>query len=700
MTAFWTNVRRVRTHPLFLVLACAVALACDQPTEPRAIDATAPEIEVSRALGPVAHSVQEAEVQAVVRDSVGVKRIAYRVNEGAEQPVEVRGGPEVQVRFRVPLTGIWNVVKVYAYDAAGNVGEATTVVTHDDGAAPTLTRYAPRADTVSNRGIRFVVEAKDSTGVAEITLSVNGGAATPMKSDCLGEAWEPTPCGRHGERRGWSSTLSAAVPGANTLRVTARDSVGNEATATWTLNLVPTVALRSPAAAAEVTGDSMRVEGTATFVEPVVRLGIQVNGGPVRNVTVAPAASVPFALSAPLEDAGNVVTIHAYDAAGNTGRMAVSVVRSARAAGTGPWASVEAGGGHSCALTKAGVAYCWGDNAYGQLGTGDLATRAAPSPVAGGHTFASLATGYQHSCGVTTAGAALCWGKNDMGQLGNGGSANASVPTPVSGGRAFVRVEAGTSFTCGLTAGGAVYCWGIGEGVGAEAATCTMGAFTRFCSPTPVLASGTLAFRAMDVGSSHVCALTEAGAAYCWGYNYFGVVGDGTRTDARTPVAVKGGLAFRSISAGSISSCGVTAAGKGYCWGVNLYGELGTGTYPGNPPNGPYTPDAVAFERPWAIVETGGAFTCGVAAGSGAGYCWGEDYPNQQLGRGKIDYALRISPGPVLGGISFARIAPGGGYACGLSTGGAVYCWGAGQQGQLGYGQRSNSAFPVRVVDP
>lgn len=693
------HVRRVRTHALTLLLAGVSALACDQPTEPRPVDATAPMVVVSRAPGPVAHSVQDVELEVVVRDSVGIKRITYRVNEGAEQPVEVRGVAEVQTRFRVPLAGTWSVVKVYAYDAAGNVGEATTVFRRDDGAAPTLARYAPLADTVSSRGIRFVVDAKDSTGIAEITLSVNGGAAAPMKFDCLGEPSEPTPCGRYGERRGWSSTLSAAVPGANTLRVTARDSVGNDTTVTWTLNLVPTVALRSPAAAAEVTGDSVRVSGTASFVEPVVRLGIQVNGGPIRGIPVTPAASVSFELSAALEDAGNVVTIHAYDAAGNAGRSAVSVVRSARAAATGPWASVEPGWGHSCALTKAGAAYCWGDNTYGQLGTGDLATRAAPAPVAGGHTFASLSAGYYHNCGVTTAGAMLCWGRNNNGQLGTGGSANVSVPTPVSGGRAFSRVGAGTNLSCGLTAGGAVYCWGIGEAVGAEAATCNMGTYTQYCSPTPVLASGTLAFRAMDVGASHVCALTEGGAAYCWGYNYFHALGDGTASNARSPVAVKGGLAFRSISAGSIASCGVTAAGKGYCWGINLYGELGTGSTAHNPAEGRNMLDPVAFDRPWAVVETGGGFTCGVA-GAGEGYCWGEDYPNHQLGRGKIDYSLRTTPGRVLGGVSFAHIAPGGGHACGLSTGGAVYCWGSGQLGQLGYGQRSNSAFPVRVIDP
>ncbi len=73
-------------------------------------------------------------------------------------------------------------------------------------------------------------------------------------------------------------------------------------------------------------------------------------------------------------------------------------------------------------------------------------------------------------------------------------------------------------------------------------------------------------------------ALTTMGAAYCWGYNNHGELGDGTTTQRTSPVAVLGGLTFATVSAGNVFTCGVTTGGAAYCWGHNESGELGDGT--------------------------------------------------------------------------------------------------------------------------
>ena len=88
---------------------------------------------------------------------------------------------------------------------------------------------------------------------------------------------------------------------------------------------------------------------------------------------------------------------------------------------------------HACALTTNGTAYCWGDNPYGELGTGDTTTSATPVPVAGGLLWRSLDVGLDTTCGIATSGIAYCWGLNDDAAVGDGTRTNRTVPTRVLG---------------------------------------------------------------------------------------------------------------------------------------------------------------------------------------------------------------------------------------------------------------------------
>ena len=340
------------------------------------------------------------------------------------------------------------------------------------------------------------------------------------------------------------------------------------------------------------------------------------------------------------------------------------------------FATVSAGGGHVCAVTTPGAAYCWGANVAGQLGDGATGERVTAVLVAGGLIFATVSAGPEHTCGVTAGSAAYCWGANDAGALGDGTTTNRSSPVPVSGGLTFATVSAGgvsgARHTCGVTTGGAADCWGANA-----AGELGDGTTTNRSSPVPV--SGGLIFATVSAGPEYTCGVTTGGATYCWGANDVGELGDGTTTNRSSPVPVSGGLTFATVSTGGVGrrnhTCGVTTGGAAYCWGANEFSQLGDGTTTDRS-----SPVPVSGGLTLAAVSTGAIHTCAVTTG-GAAYCWGANDAGE-LGDGTR--MNRMTPVAVLDAPTFTTVSAGGSHTCGVAADGRVYCWGSNQWGQLG----------------
>lgn len=122
---------------------------------------------------------------------------------------------------------------------------------------------------------------------------------------------------------------------------------------------------------------------------------------------------------------------------------------------------VFAGSFHSCGLTGAGAAYCWGHGANGRIGDGGSTSRNTPTAVSGGLSFSSLSAGNSTTCGLTGAGAVYCWGSGFYGQLGDGRTVDSSTPVAVAGGHTFASLANGTySSSCGIKSTGETWCWG------------------------------------------------------------------------------------------------------------------------------------------------------------------------------------------------------------------------------------------------
>jgi alpha-tubulin suppressor-like RCC1 family protein len=246
---------------------------------------------------------------------------------------------------------------------------------------------------------------------------------------------------------------------------------------------------------------------------------------------------------------------------------------------------VSAGAIFMCGIDFSGSTWCWGQDGGGNLGRDAVfSSKYSPARISSSLVFTSLAAGFQHTCGLTADGTAYCWGYGLNGALGNGAMSSSTTPVAVSGGLKFRKIVAGFFYTCGIAADGA-YCWGRNRfgNLGSDTGICTdQGAQDARCpSSVPLKVASSQTF--VDIGAQErvVCALTAAGAAWCWGDNQFGELGNGTTSGTApnpVPVAVSGGLTFTTIAAGQRFACGATADGAIYCWGQNNLGQIGQGS--------------------------------------------------------------------------------------------------------------------------
>ena len=279
------------------------------------------------------------------------------------------------------------------------------------------------------------------------------------------------------------------------------------------------------------------------------------------------------------------------------------------------FASVSAGSTFTCALTTGGEAFCWGNAGADDEGAGAVPgariERRVPSAIGGGHRFASLSAGGTHACAVTTAGVAYCWGENGSGQLGDGTTTTSEVPVRVATTERFRSVTTGYAHACGLATDGRAYCWGARARDRADAARAR-----------PLAIGGALRFTSLSAGNFYTCGVATSGAGYCWGDNEFGQLGDGTTDPSREPRVVKGGHRFRRIVAkratGRAHTCGLSAEGKAMCWGW-ISEALGRQDL-----DDTYTPGPVVGGLSFRALSAGFSHTCGVST-RGEVYCWGDD---------------------------------------------------------------------------
>jgi alpha-tubulin suppressor-like RCC1 family protein len=353
-----------------------------------------------------------------------------------------------------------------------------------------------------------------------------------------------------------------------------------------------------------------------------------------------------------------------------------------------PSATISVGGYHTCYLSTGGGVKCWGFNFYGQIGDNTTIDRHTPVDVVGLTSgVMNISAGAGHNCVVMDSGGVKCWGRNNRGQLGDRSTVNRLTPVEVySLSSGVIEVAAGSEHTCALTTTGGVKCWGEND-VGQLGNNTTLDRYR----PVDVygLTSGVVT---ISTGGGHTCALTISGGVKCWGFNYEGQLGDGSRTIRLKPVDVVGLTSgVIAISAGKTHTCAVTSSGGIKCWGGNVRGQLGDNTIKDRdiPIN------VVGLASGVMNVSAGGWHTCALTEGGGV-KCWGWNYRGQL---GDNTTTIRKYPDDVVGLTSgVLAVVVGREHTCAVTDSGGVKCWGLNNYGQLGDNTTENRLTPVDVV--
>ena len=315
-----------------------------------------------------------------------------------------------------------------------------------------------------------------------------------------------------------------------------------------------------------------------------------------------------------------------------------------------------------------------------------------------------LAAGLDHSLVLTSGGAVYAWGWNMTGQLGNGNINGSDVPVKVRlpGRTKATAIGAGFAHSLAVTSTGAAFAWGKNyNGNLGNGSTTDSEGLVRVELPAGTKVA------TVAVGGEHNLAVTSTGALLAWGLNNYGQLGNGGTGNSGVPVDVTlpAGTTVTEVAAGAAHSLALTSTGAVLAWGYNIDGELGDGSKTNS--DVPVKVKLPAGTKAIAIAANGEDSLA--LTSTGAVYAWGYN-GDGELGDGNrttSDVPVRVKLHTKVTAISTGGFLeevgtniPGPGHSLAVTSSGAVYAWGYNGNGELGNGKTTSSDVPVKVKLP
>lgn len=265
-------------------------------------------------------------------------------------------------------------------------------------------------------------------------------------------------------------------------------------------------------------------------------------------------------------------------ASGELGSYPKPSVTPVRVTGLSDVIQIAAGMKHAVALRKDGTVWAWGRRDNGEIGDGEPKGRPlraiGPTRVTGLEGITQIAADGSHTLALRSDGRVMSWGQNRYGELGTGTRDTAWTPVEVKGLDRVVAIAAGggggRSTSGAVRDDGSVWMWGMNMSGGAMSPD-DEGA--RLLVPT--LVKSVTNARRLSIGTGHVAVLLADGTLRLWGFDGYGQTGVGTSgtSDASgayktTPVTPK--IAnVTAVYLGGYRSIAVRADGTLWIWGMS-----------------------------------------------------------------------------------------------------------------------------------
>jgi alpha-tubulin suppressor-like RCC1 family protein len=241
------------------------------------------------------------------------------------------------------------------------------------------------------------------------------------------------------------------------------------------------------------------------------------------------------------------------------------------------WKQVAGGVSHTAAIKTDGTLWCWGINSSGQLGDNTLVSRSTPrQEITSSTNWKQVSGGQSHTAAIKTDGTLWCWGFNAYGQIGDNTFGATSRSTPrqeITSSTNWKQVSGGFYHTAAIKTDGTLWVWG-------QNATGQIGDNTNASRSTPrqEITSSTN-WKQVAGGFFHTAAIKTDGTLWCWGRNADPAIGDNTNASRSTPrQEITSSTNWKQVSAGGYHTTAIKTNGTLWSWGFNNVGQLGDNT--------------------------------------------------------------------------------------------------------------------------